>query len=363
MADERKQKKKKIKYIYLVILVILILLLFLFVLYYLKYMRHDIQPLDIGEQKPQIISPVDTAPPVKKTEEKKQPKTVVKKQEPVKDTVVPIVVDTAPAVDTTPVITGCAVDTIPPWVFPDPSGGLHYGKIFVQFVSNKPCTIQWKTDKDGPWHTYTGDSIVIEKDVMLYYQAYDSCDNWMNMRSKLYEIRPREHTAFCPDDMVYVAVGQSRFCIDRYEWPNRRDTKPDSYISIYHAMDSCFTAGKRLCTTDEWSLACAGIYSWKYPYGDMYESNACVTRDTSVQPSGKLVECRNYFGIYDMAGNLAEWTDTRAAENKSFYNVMGGFWESGPQSTCFDARYSYFPQNQHNPVGFRCCKDINPDKP
>jgi hypothetical protein len=42
--------------------------------------------------------------------------------------------------------------------------------------------------------------------------------------------------------------------------------------------------------------------------------------------------------------------------------VMGGFWQSGPRSGCFDIRYSYFPQNRHNPVGFRCCKDIGPSK-
>jgi formylglycine-generating enzyme required for sulfatase activity len=58
-----------------------------------------------------------------------------------------------------------------------------------------------------------------------------------------------------------------------------------------------------------------------------------------------------------MAGNLAEWTSTRSSKNDRFYNVMGGFWESGPQSTCFDKRYSYFPQNRHNPVGFRCCSE------
>jgi hypothetical protein len=58
-----------------------------------------------------------------------------------------------------------------------------------------------------------------------------------------------------------------------------------------------------------------------------------------------------------MSGNLAEWTNTPSARNKQFYNVMGGFWESGRQASCFERRYSYFPQNRHNPVGFRCCAD------
>jgi formylglycine-generating enzyme required for sulfatase activity len=59
-----------------------------------------------------------------------------------------------------------------------------------------------------------------------------------------------------------------------------------------------------------------------------------------------------------MSGNLAEWTSTQAKRNSRYYNVMGGYWESGPASGCYATRYGYYPQNRHNPVGFRCCKDF-----
>jgi formylglycine-generating enzyme required for sulfatase activity len=114
---------------------------------------------------------------------------------------------------------------------------------------------------------------------------------------------------------------------------------------------------KRLCSTEEWSLACSGPHSSAYPYGRLYESHACVTGDTAAWPSGFKPECRGYFDVYDMSGNLMEWTNTRSMTNRQFYNVMGGFWESGSASDCFGARYSYYPQNRHNPVGFRCCAD------
>jgi formylglycine-generating enzyme required for sulfatase activity len=58
-----------------------------------------------------------------------------------------------------------------------------------------------------------------------------------------------------------------------------------------------------------------------------------------------------------MSGNLLEWTGTVSRGNPGFYNVLGGFWQSGVRSSCFDIRSSYFPQNRQNPVGFRCCKD------
>jgi hypothetical protein len=276
-----------------------------------------------------------------------------------------IIKDTTP-VDTIPPDTvapkppdPCEKDTIAPWVYPEPSGGRHYSKASVHFIASEPCEIEWKFKDEDTWNLYKDQAICITKNAILCYRAKDSCDNTMDPRCEKYEIEVPVISTFCLKDMEYIKIGNTEFCIDRYEWPNKRGLRPMSHISIYHAMDSCFTAGKRLCTTDEWSLACAGAYSWKYPYGDSYEPNACVTRDTSVQVSGDKPECRGYFGIFDMSGNLAEWTNTKSSKNPEFFNVMGGFWESGPQSSCFQPRYSYYPRNRHNPVGFRCCKEVN----
>jgi hypothetical protein len=254
----------------------------------------------------------------------------------------------------------CAGDTMPPWVYPDPSGGLHRKAIGVTFASTKACSIEWKQDSAGPWRAYAGDTIRIAATATLYFRAHDSCGNSMDEREERYEIRPEETARYCPKDMEYVKVGETVFCIDKYEWPNRKKTVPLSFVSLYNAMDSCVTAGKRLCTTDEWTLACTGPYGWKYPYGNAYEPHACVSHDSTARPSGSKPECRGYFEVYDMAGNRAEWTNTRSNRNPQFFNVKGGFWESGPHSSCFEVHYSYYPQNRHNPVGFRCCKNAAP---
>ncbi len=251
----------------------------------------------------------------------------------------------------------CQSDTLAPWVYPDPSGGLHYQTVRVHLKATEPCTIEWRLKSDDAWRLYES-PIVIEANQTIVYRGRDSCGNQMAARTESYEIT-RDEPDRCPKDMAFVEIGETRFCIDKYEWPNRKGAKPQAYISIYHAMDSCFMSGKRLCTNAEWSLACSGPYGWRYPYGDRYESRACNTADTSAFRSGARPECRGYFEIYDMSGNLAEWTDTRARQNRDFYNVAGGFWESGSRADCFDTKYSYFPQNRHNPVGFRCCKDVD----
>jgi hypothetical protein len=269
-------------------------------------------------------------------------------------------VDTVAVVDTLkePREDACAKDTAALWVYPDPSGGLHYGKVEVRFVLSRPATVHFQYQGESFWRKYDGNPVAVNATTTLFFDAIDSCGKVMERRSEYYEIDLRSSSP-CRSGMDQVKVGTMNFCIDRYEWPNRKGAMPKAYISQYQAADSCFSAGKRLCTADEWMVACAGPYTWKYPYGQVYERYGCVTHDSMPQPSGAKPECRSFFGSFDMSGNLLEWTSTRAAENQSFMYVTGGFWESGPKSGCRDKRYSYYPQNQHNPVGFRCCSEID----
>ena len=255
----------------------------------------------------------------------------------------------------------CARDTLLPWVTPDPSGGLHRKAVAVKLNANKKCVVEWSFD-GRDWRVYDGSPVNINKAATLFYRAADSCGRKMNARSKRYEFDMTDRSGQCPQDMEYVKAGGKEFCVDAYEWPNRKGVVPNSYVSLYQAMDSCFSMRKRLCSSEEWTAACAGPGNWKYLYGDSYEGNACVARDSAVHKSGSRPECRGYYAVFDMSGNLGEWTSTPATQDRSFNNVMGGFWASGTQSRCADARYSYFPQNRHNPVGFRCCRDTSPQR-
>ncbi|MCL2183259.1 MAG: SUMF1/EgtB/PvdO family nonheme iron enzyme [Chitinispirillia bacterium] len=255
------------------------------------------------------------------------------------------------------IVDPCLRDTLAPWVTPDPSGGLHRKAVAVKLVPNKAkVIIEWNID-GGKWRRYDGQPVAIDRNSVLHYRAADDCGRKMAARSKQYKIDISEKPAKCPADMELIASGGKEFCVDVYEWPNRRGAAPAAYVSLYQAMDSCFSVRKRLCESAEWTLACAGPEGWAYLYGAEYEGNACATRDTLAQRSGSRPECRGYYPVFDMSGNLAEWTSTPSPQDRSFNNVMGGFWQSGSQSRCADARYSYFPQNRHNPVGFRCCRD------
>jgi hypothetical protein len=194
-------------------------------------------------------------------------------------------------------------------------------------------------------------------------------------------------------------VGDS-LCVDRwegtieghspYEVPDggvassEGDVVPQAYISGAVAAVACEAAGKRLCTVDEWMLACAGAESRTWPYGDTYEDGACNDRYEGGHPvvdyfgtsegawdeahmndpginqqpgtvtrTGALAGCTTPEGVMDLHGNLHEWT---AAPDGTF---KGGFYAdaslNGPgcsyTTTAHDFAYHDYS------TGFRCCAD------
>jgi formylglycine-generating enzyme required for sulfatase activity len=192
---------------------------------------------------------------------------------------------------------------------------------------------------------------------MLRFYALDTTGNLAQTKTEEYDI-DIERKNPCGKEMVWVQTGVEGYCIDRYEWPNRKKTLPQAFVTLYGAVDSCLSVGKRLCTSQEWYFACSGSMNRAYSYGDIYEYRACNTRTKTVAHSGTFPECRSYNGAMDMNGNLREWTYTKAPENSRFYKVQGGFWESHSNSACDEYQYSFYPQNSHLSVGFRCCKSI-----
>ena len=167
---------------------------------------------------------------------------------------------------------------------------------------------------------------------------------------------------------------------------SRPNAVPQAYISRDDAEQACNEAGKRLCRADEWKLACGGPDATRYPYGETEDPTACNTSGKA--PLGELFplygaeiydfrvmndpslnalpgtvaltasypRCANAFGLYDMVGNLHEWTAEKGGE------FHGGYYldthENGDGcgyvTTAHDATYHDYS------TGFRCCLDAKP---
>ncbi len=162
----------------------------------------------------------------------------------------------------------------------------------------------------------------------------------------------------CPEDMVPVRDG--RFCIDPYEWPNKKGQTPGTDITYEQAQALCKKQGKRLCTPGEWETACGGRGDRKktYPYGDSFGADDCNTlgnswRENGLAESGHFRYCESGAHVYDMSGNAAEWTYSGEDENAYAY---GGFWQSGQTDSRCGSRVRLNKKRPYFYVGFRCCK-------
>jgi formylglycine-generating enzyme required for sulfatase activity len=172
-----------------------------------------------------------------------------------------------------------------------------------------------------------------------------------------------------------------RFCIDRYEWPNRLGANPTVYVSWHEAKRSCASVGKRLCRRSEWVLACEGPKRLPYPWGYDRQPSPCnidrspvpfdvgaladeQTRESELarlwqaDPIGSHPDCVSSFGVVDMSGNVDEWTDNQADNPGTGRpsTLNGGYW--GPvRDTCRLTTKKHGPKFRFYQVGFRCCQD------
>ena len=161
----------------------------------------------------------------------------------------------------------------------------------------------------------------------------------------------------CPRGMVGIKTTTGRFvkrshsfCIDVYEFPNTKGKFPMTKVTWTQAMQYCKERGKRLCKDDEWMVACRGPQKFKYPYGNKYEKEKCVTGRKYYLKTGAKEKCSSFYGVYDMAGNVSEWTSGGGIVS------FGGYWKSGKSARC-DKWNAHSIDGKYDRVGFRCCLD------
>jgi sulfatase modifying factor 1 len=219
---------------------------------------------------------------------------------------------------------------------------------------------------------------------------------------------PAKPGARCPPDMglVFGVV-----CVDRYEAsvverapdgmllphaPNQPladdhayvarsavGVVPQAYVTGAQALAACRHAGKRLCEPVEWRAACGGSEGYAFPYGPDRVPGRChdsganpmlfyhadtqsrgwgplelndprnIELDGTLAKTGAFPQCVNDFGLYDMVGNLHEWT---ADPNGTF---QGGYWldTSLHGEGCAYRTIAHPFEYRDYSIGFRCCAD------
>ncbi len=210
----------------------------------------------------------------------------------------------------------------------------------------------------------------------------------------------------CPPEMGLVSpLSGGPFCMDRWE-ASRSDATSTSYgtstmpvsesgrmpwfssgLTVQAASTACVSAGKRLCTGDEWSSACTGTAASVYVYGDSYDPAVCNSIDTfcrcdttcgevaqcpyphcrvqaspagdggpcgadfHVVATGSFPSCVNEWGILDVNGNVWEAVDGGDGQE----HFRGGAYNCSDSEALH--RCDHDATWNPSAKGFRCCMD------
>jgi len=180
----------------------------------------------------------------------------------------------------------------------------------------------------------------------------------------------------CTGDKV-----KKRYCIDRYEYPNKKGARPEVMNNFYQAQVLCAKQDKRICSETEWTMACEGPTYKPYPYGYIRDSKKCngdrpwdypskdklwkrdaaeVERLWQGVPSGSQPDCVSDYGVYDMPGNADELAGSEHYGDKKYDNVTtGGPWYKGVRNQCRPKIYDHNEGFQYYYLSFRCCKETD----
>ncbi len=148
------------------------------------------------------------------------------------------------------------------------------------------------------------------------------------------------------------------FYIDIFPYPNEEGAIPLTNATQPEAKKLCERLGKRLCTELEWERACKGPDNRIYAFGDSYRADVCGTGSRFLpHPAGIQVGCRSDFGVYDLHGGPAEWTDSpwhRGAPSDRVA-VRGGTGLVGELVARCANGEPRPPSTRAPDLGFRCC--------
>jgi len=228
------------------------------------------------------------------------------------------------------------------------------------------------TDKTDPENTHQ--KIGTIKPLYLDQHPQRSIDLEAFYMDK-YEVTHREYMRF---------VEATRFNELPSNWvegkiPEGLKNHPVTNITWREALAYALWAGKLLPTEEQWEKAARGTDGRLYPWGNEYAkgmANMGIDAAKKNMPVGSYPQDVSSYGLYDMGGNVMEWSldwylpypgnDYQSPKfGKKLKVLRGNSFQSGGHYFLEAYRYVFSrtevdPDDYFENVGFRCVMAVNP---
>jgi serine/threonine-protein kinase len=163
--------------------------------------------------------------------------------------------------------------------------------------------------------------------------------------------------------------------------PRNATTHPINCVDFANAESYCRFRGRRLPTEAEWEVAARGAQGRQYAWGPdppscqraCYDRNeTCLVRgaDVTTCTAGSHPGDRTPEGVYDLAGNVAEWVsdglvfpppggvNPQGDPTVPLKVVRGASFRDTPDKLSATYRSAAAPVTAHVWIGFRCAMDV-----
>jgi formylglycine-generating enzyme required for sulfatase activity len=237
------------------------------------------------------------------------------------------------------------------------------GTLFVQMRMRECGFYDSNTDdEDGYWYSYSFQTRNFERRVELRAFAMDETPV-TNAQFAAFLKATGYHPEH-PENFLKHWTGNQP--------PHGKADHPVVWVDLGDARAYAAWAGNRLPTEEEWQYAAQGGDGREYPWGNGLCAGVCNLGETGdTTPVKAFPAGRSPAGIYDLCGNVWQWTESERTDGRSrfciirggsYFAAKGSQWyvDGGPRPVSYATKFLLMwpGLDRCATIGFRCVKDL-----
>jgi formylglycine-generating enzyme required for sulfatase activity len=159
--------------------------------------------------------------------------------------------------------------------------------------------------------------------------------------------------------------GVTKFLWQDDRYPSGTDEHPVVLVSVEDAVAYCRWRGGqegkslRLPTEEEWEKAARGTDGRYFPWDNEWDPTCLNSAERGpyyTTPVGSYPRGKSPYGLYDMAGNVFQWTASTFRDGRQV--LKGCSWDDQAGLCRAAFRHGRPPTSRHILIGFRCASSV-----